>query len=101
MNEEQPIPLPPGVTLKPPPPPPLPPAVPPDFLIVSENDPDVFQARVQQVVAAGMIAQSTAQVTNIAGSNVLFTQAFVRNPRGNKRRRTRESTQAIIDLQTE
>ena len=95
---EEPKPLPPGVTPKPPPPPPLPPAVPPDFLVISEENADIFQGRVQEALAAGMRAQNTVQVTTVAG-RVLFTQAFVRDPGFALLLRTRESTQAVIDLQ--
>jgi hypothetical protein len=82
---------------KPPSNPPLPPAVPPKFRVIVTENPDTLEVNVNQALAAGqMVEPSTTQMHTVAGV-VLLSQACARDPDWEKRVRTRNSTQRIID----
>jgi hypothetical protein len=75
----------------------LPPAVPPKFRVIAVESAAELERQVNEVLNAGlMLEANTTQLHTVAGV-VVISQACQRDPQWDKRVRTRESTQRVID----
>jgi hypothetical protein len=71
--------------------------VPPDFIVISDTE-ENFAARVKHAVANGMQAQPNTMQLSTVGGAVIFSQAFVRDPGFDHRRRTDARTREVAYL---